>query len=452
MPHPVPTHVPLFVHTQPDTPIAFSRGVTIDAHRYLADVRALADRLPDTPDVLNACGDRYSFAVGLGAALVRGQRTLLPANHAPATLDRLAREHPGLHALTDRLGPEMALPCIGVACDGDPKATPFDVPAIPRERVAAVLFTSGSTGEPVPTAKSWGALVTSGCSEAAALDLGALPRLAILGTVPPQHSYGLESTVLLPLQNGFALDAGRPFFPADVCAALAALPRPRMLVTTPVHLRALCASDEVLPGADLVLSATAPLAPQLAAEAEQRFHAPVKEIYGCSEAGQLATRRLLGSAQWRLMRDVSLRQDELGTWASGGHVPGNILLADVIELVDRQHFILHGRTADLVNIAGKRTSLAHLDLQLNTIDGVQDGAFLMPDEDSERVVRPMAFAVAPGRTAREILAALQQRIDPAFLPRPLHLVDALPRNATGKVPREALMALAARLRTHRAPP
>jgi len=452
MPPLVPTHLPLFVHAQPEAPIAFTRGGTVDAHRYLADVRALANRLPDAPDLLNACGDRYRFAVGLGAALVRGQRTLLPANHAPATLDRLAREHPGLHALTDTLGPEMTLPCIGVACDGDPKATPFDVPAIPRDRIAAVLFTSGSTGEPVPTAKSWGALAASGRSEAAALELASLPRLAILGTVPPQHSYGLESTVLLPLQNGYALDSGRPFFPADVCAALAALPRPRMLVTTPVHLRALCASDEALPEADLVLSATAPLAPQLAAEAEHRFHAPVKEIYGCSEAGQLATRRLLGSAQWRLMRDVSLRQDERGTWASGGHVPGDILLADVIELIDRERFILHGRTADLVNIAGKRTSLAHLDLQLNSIDGVQDGAFLMPDEHSDRVVRPMAFAVAPGRTAREIVAALRQRIDPAFLPRPLHLVDALPRNATGKVPREALLALAARMRTDRMPP
>jgi acyl-coenzyme A synthetase/AMP-(fatty) acid ligase len=49
------------------------------------------------------------------------------------------------------------------------------------------------------------------------------------------------------------------------------------------------------------------------------------------------------------------------------------------------------------------------------------------------------------------VTALQQRIDPAFVPRPLHLVDALPRNATGKVPREALLALAARLRNERAP-
>jgi len=452
MPLPVPTRLPLFAHAWPDTPLAFTRGRTVDAHHYLADVLALADRLPDAPHILNACGDRYCFAVGLGAALVHGQRTLLPANHAPATLERLAHHHPGLQALTDAHAPEMTLPSIDVTCDGDPKATPFDVPAIPCDQIAAVLFTSGSTGEPVPTAKNWVSLVTSGRSEAVALELDVLPRLAILGTVPLQHSYGLESTVLLPLQGGFAFDAGRPFFPADICAALAALPRPRMLVTTPVHLRALCAGGEVLPEVDLVLSATAPLAPQLAAEGEARFHAPVKEIYGCSEAGQLAARRLLDSAQWRLLRDVSLRQDARGTWASGGHVPGEILLADVIELVDRERFVLHGRTADLVNIAGNRTSLAHLDFQLNAIDSVQDGAFLMPDEDHDRVGRLMAFAVAPGRTAREIVAALQQRIDPAFLPRPLHLVDALPRNATGKIPREALLALAARLRTDSAPP
>lgn len=449
MPLALPTHLPLFAHASPDAPVAFTRGRTVDAHRYLADVVALASRLPDVPHVLNACGDRYLFAVAFGAALVRGQRTLLPANHAPATLERLAHHHPGLRALTDAHGPDMALPSITVTSAGNSADTPFAVPAIPVDRIAAVLFTSGSTGEPVPTAKPWGSLVTSGRSEAAALELDALPRLAILGTVPPQHSYGLESTVLLPLHSGLAFDAGRPFFPADVCYALAALPRPRMLVTTPVHLRALCASGEDLPETDLVLSATAPLSPQLAAEAEQKFRAPVKEIYGCSEAGQLATRRMLASVQWRLMGDISLRQDARGTWATGGHVPGEILLADVIEVVDRERFILHGRTADLVNIAGKRTSLAHLDLQLNAIDGVTDGAFLVPDEDSDRVVRLTAFAVAPGLTAREILTALQQRIDSAFLPRPLHLVDSLPRNATGKIPREALLALAARLRIDR---
>lgn len=441
--------LPLFVHSSPDATVAFTRDGNVNAHQFLADVAAFADRLPDTPHVLNACGDRYLFAVGFGAALLRGQRTLLPADHAPATLERLAQTHPGLHALTDVLAPGMDLPSVVVTRDGNPHDVTFEAPGVPGDRIAAVLFTSGSTGDPVPTVKPWALLAASGRNEATALELTDLPALAILGTVPAQHSYGLESTVLLALQGGFAFDAGRPFFPADICSSLAVLPRPRMLVTTPVHLRALCASEDHPPEVDLLLSATAPLSPQLAADAEQRFGAPLKEIYGCSEAGQLATRRLLASAQWRLMGDIRLRQDERGTWASGGHVPGDVLLADVIERVDDERFILHGRTADLVNIAGKRTSLAHLDLQLNAIAGVRDGAFLVPEEDDDRVVRLTAFVVAPGRTVRDILEALQERIDAAFLPRPLHRVDHLPRNATGKIPREALLALAAQLRKHR---
>jgi acyl-coenzyme A synthetase/AMP-(fatty) acid ligase len=37
---------------------------------------------------------------------------------------------------------------------------------------------------------------------------------------------------------------------------------------------------------------------------------------------------------------------------------------------------------------------------------------------------------------------LRQRIDPVFLPRPLILVERLPRNATGKLPQNALQNLA----------
>jgi acyl-coenzyme A synthetase/AMP-(fatty) acid ligase len=41
------------------------------------------------------------------------------------------------------------------------------------------------------------------------------------------------------------------------------------------------------------------------------------------------------------------------------------------------------------------------------------------------------------------VAALRQRVDPAFLPRPLYLVDTLPRDAIGKLPRETAERLAA---------
>jgi acyl-coenzyme A synthetase/AMP-(fatty) acid ligase len=120
-------------------------------------------------------------------------------------------------------------------------------------------------------------------------------------------------------------------------------------------------------------------------------------------------------------------------------------LQDVIELrPDGVHFALHGRFSDMVNIAGKRNSLGYLNHQLTSIEGVADGVFFVPDErDADAVTRLTAFVVAPTLTEAQILAALRERIDPAFLPRPLVKVRELPRQLTGKLPRDALRALAA---------
>jgi acyl-coenzyme A synthetase/AMP-(fatty) acid ligase len=147
------------------------------------------------------------------------------------------------------------------------------------------------------------------------------------------------------------------------------------------------------------------------------------------------------AVEWRALRDVVLRSDGRGTWVKGGPVETEVLLADVIELRGRGEFLLHGRSGDLVNIAGKRTSLAHLNYHLNSIEGVRDGVFVVPETEGEGVSRLTAYVVAPGLSSENLLNALRQRIDAAFLPRPLHFVEALPRNATGKLPRQALEEL-----------
>ena len=134
-----------------------------------------------------------------------------------------------------------------------------------------------------------------------------------------------------------------------------------------------------------------------------------------------------------------------GTWVRGGHVETEILLNDLIDLHSPETFLLQGRTADLINIAGKRTSLSNLNHHLNAIEGVQDGVFVMPDDKDGDVTRLMAFVVAPNLTSESLMHALCQRIDPAFLPRPLRFVAALPRNQTGKLPREALQKLVSEL-------
>jgi len=417
---------------------AYRKGCRISVERFLSDASRLAAALPDRRYLLNLCTDRYHFAVGFAAALLRRQVNLLPPNETPDLIERLGSRFPGVHCLSDRLtGLETIETMLFPELD-DPGTGAPPIPELSETHVAAIVFTSGSTGDPVPFRKTWGRLVRVAAAEIEILQPRARPGMSLIGTVPPQHVFGLEATVLMPMQGGFALHAGRPFFPADIRAELAALPRPRALVTTPVHLRALLAEPDELPPADFLLCATAPLSPQLAAQAEARFAAPLHEIYGCTESGGIAARRTTEIGEWRAMRDIALRADGRGTWVRGGHVESEILLADIIELRGRGRFLLHGRTADLVNVAGKRTSLAHLNYHLNSIEGVRDGAFVVPEQEGEAVTRLTAYVVAPGLTGEAVIHALRQRIDAAFLPRPLHFVDALPRNETGKLPRRAL--------------
>jgi len=417
---------------------AYRKGLCISVERFLADAARLAAALPDRSYLLNLCTDRYHFAVGFAAALLRRQVTLLPPNEIPDLIERLVSQYPGLHCLSDRSTGIGSLETMVFPELDDPGPVAPPIPDVPETQIAAIVFTSGSTGDPVPYRKTWGSLVRVAAAEIEILRLRARPGMALIGTVPPQHVFGLEASVLVPMQGGLAVHARRPFYPADIRAELTALPRPRALVTTPVHLRALLAEQDELPPADFLLCATAPLSPQLAAQAEARFGAPLHEIYGCTESGGIASRRTVESNEWRAMKRVALRTDGTGTWVKGGHVEADVLLADVIELRGRGRFLLHGRTADLVNIAGKRTSLAHLNYHLNSIPGVRDGTFVVPDQGSEAVTRLSAYVVAPGLTRASLLAALRQRIDAAFLPRPLHFVEALPRNETGKLPRRAL--------------
>lgn len=427
-------------------PLAWRGGQPVSAAQFIAEAEALAERLPAGRPV-NLCQDRYHFALGLAAALLRGQTSLMPPNALPETLAQLGAG-PAPYALVDHDEP-VALPVHRVerAAGAAPAAR---VPAIAAEHEAVCLLTSGSTGAPQPHAKRWGPLVANIAAEAERLaELMGTPSIAglnIVATVPAQHSYGFESTVLLALLGGATFDAGRPFYPADVAAALARVPRPRALVTTPFHLKTLLLAGVELPPVDLVLSATAPLSPQLAAQAEAAFGGRLVEIYGCTEAGQVAARRTTDGEVWAALGALRLWREDGADGerflVQGGHVTAPTPLADVLELLSDTRFRLLGRANDLIHVAGKRSSLAHLNFQLNRIDGIDDGAFWLPDEAPDGVVRPIAFVVAPTLDAKAVIAALRERLEPAFVPRRVIHVDGFPREATGKLTAQTLARFA----------
>ena len=423
----------------PDSIIAWLPAGPVTRNQFLADVHQLAGQLPDGRHVLNICHNRYHFLVGLAAAIVCGKVSLLPSSLTPNTVARLRHDTPDVFCLHDASLEDIDLPGVPFPADRAPVEGILAVPEIPAEQVVAHVFTSGSTGAALIHRKTWGSLVINALSESERLGARGC---ALVGTVPPQHMYGFESTVLICLHGGAACWSGRPFYPADISAALDAVPPPRALVTTPFHLRTLLEAGLPLPPVDFLLSATAPLSEELAARAEAACGAPLLEIYGCTETGQLASRRSTQTRAWQLLGEVTLCATETGHAALGGHVEGIVPISDVIERVDERHFLLHGRNADQVNIAGKRTSLAYLNQQLLAVPGVTDGVFFMPDaEPDDHATRLCACVVAPGHTRQSLLAALRSRIDTAFLPRPLVFVERLPRNAASKLPRADLLAL-----------
>lgn len=419
--------LPLLVHT-PVARVAWWHGQAVDRPQFLGHVRHLAQSLPASRYVINLCEDRYLFLVTFAAIISRRQTNLLPPSRTAGDLQAVANAYPDSYRVDDAHVAEKL--------SATHRAS--RVPLIPADHTAAIVFTSGSTERSRPHPKLWGNLVSGTRLAQQRFGFGLEPGATVVATVPAQHMYGLETSILAPLLTGISVHSSRPFFPADLLGVLQDVPEPRILITTPVHLRACVAAIDHWPRLNQIISATAPLARSLAIQAERVMAAPVLEIYGCTETGSLASRHTANGDLWEVYPSLCI--DAEGR-LQGSHLPEPVALNDVIERLDGNRFRLLGRHQDLVNMAGKRASLIDLNRRLLEIPGVEDGVFLVPSEDSDPSGRLAALVVAPGLSTAQIVTALAEQIDPVFLPRPLRKVARLPRNETGKLPRQALLDL-----------
>ena len=434
------TGFPLLAGFSPGAPIGWRGQRAVPWERFLGAAHAFAERLPRGGYCINLCEDRLNFMAAYAAALLAGCTSLLPQSRAPAALRELAQAYGGAVPVADE-GTEAPSGCLRVEealwSGGIPPAA---IASIAARQQAAILFTSGSTGAPQAHAKSWRSLVAA--SRAARHGVGLDPGASLLVAVPPQHMWGFEMSVMLPMQSGCAVHAACPLLPGEIVETLAKLPAPRWLVATPLHLRACLAAGVRPPALAGVLCATAELPRDLAAAVENAWRAPLFEIYGSTETGAMALRRPAQAQTFETLGGIRLRSDAAATMASDGQLDAPVALNDLLELESESVFALRGRTADLVKIGGKRASLAALNLELGRAPGVKDCAYMLRDTDHGEP-RLCAFVVAQGTGVAPILEHLRSRVDPVFLPRPLVIVDALPRNRTGKLTRESLKALAA---------
>jgi acyl-coenzyme A synthetase/AMP-(fatty) acid ligase len=424
--------IALLARADADACFVRHRGRDIAQREYLQDVMALARLLPERPSLINLCECSYHFLVAFGAGLVRAQTNLLPPSRAEQVVDEVLRGWDGSHVVDDAR--------VAAAIHQADRRECVAVPAIRAAHVAVIGFTSGSTGHPKPHPKTWGGFATSTAHNLEALRavIGDAAHFGVLATVPPQHMFGIEMSVLMPLLGGATLYTRRDLFPADIAASLAELPEPRVLVTTPVHLRVLVESGQPIPPVAALVSATAPLSAELAAAAERALDTVVLEVFGSTETCVIASRRTARESDWRLMPDVTLSPQPDGTLVQAPWFHHDTVLQDLVECLPGRRFRLCGRHSDQIEIAGKRASLADLTRRLQSLDGVLDAAIVQEEGDAG-VRRLAALVVAPTLAAADIVAALRRTMDPAFVPRRVVQLDALPRNAVGKLPRQAVL-------------
>jgi len=440
----------LLSQTDPAAPIVWRNGQPVSQRRFLQQATALAARLPQSEYAINLCEDRYHFLLVFVAMMLRRQISLLPANRSVVELQSIAARYDHCPCIADKTQPELDLEQFVVNADTLSGDEPDKVPAIPASQPCAVVFTSGSTGHSVPWPKSWGELYHGALLSQRVLAQDEQVR-SVVATVPPQHMYGLETTIVLPLVTGMSLDGGRPFFPHDLQDALASVPAPRLLITTPVHLKACLEAAVEWPEVGQIISATAPLSQALAVRAEAAFGCPLREIYGSTETGAIATRRTCCDTAWTLHQGLTMETAAMQECVSvsGGHLGRAITLNDRIRIEAEGRFILLGRNSDMLKIAGKRVSLGDLNNKLVAIPGVEDGVFVeAPSKEDGPISRLCAFVVAPSLEQKDILDALRVQVDPVCLPRPLHFVERLPRNEAGKLSKQALQTLLEQYRRH----
>ncbi|RLB47025.1 MAG: hypothetical protein DRJ42_26355 [Deltaproteobacteria bacterium] len=431
--------------SKPDDIIAFGRGGDVDVKALLGAARAIAEALPE-PDVddqvIVLCRDRLAFAAAVFGAWEAGFGVALPPNAQPETV-RSIRDRPEVaNVLHDGEGPKGIdiRELIAAAGPSDEPLTP-----IAPQRHLATVYTSASTGEhracPKTGAQLFGEVKTL---------LEAFPEASgarVLSIVPAHHIYGLLFGVLVPTCGGGAFHREGPRDVEGLGRALRG--GVDVLVSVPAHLRSLRFSEDgALPEVGRVFSSGAPLPADTAKDLHQRAGWTITEVLGSTETGGIAWRERSSApaTPWQPFPGVTVNAGDgelmlLESPLLSAGVPQPFIGGDRVKPLGDGRFEHLGRADGVLKIGSTRVSVAELAARLAEIDGVRDAAVLPVEVGGARGIETWAALVAPGLEAKVIRKALRKWLSPVVIPRRFRFVDELPRQASGKLRREDLLAL-----------
>ncbi|MFA6959885.1 MAG: class I adenylate-forming enzyme family protein [Opitutaceae bacterium] len=308
-----------------------------------------------------------------------------------------------------------------------------------------VKLTSGSTGRPRALRFTDAKMLADGRQVCAGM--GITPDDVNFAVIPFGHSYGLGNLVMPILVQGTPLVCAGVPLPHSLAADIAKW-KPTVFPAVPALLRALAASDlpaDALGSLRTVISAGAPLSPEIARAFFDKFNLPPHSFYGSSETGGIAYDRTgeatltgrsvgtpLGGVTITPLRGGRIRVTSAAVMARGGFSP-----ADKVALNEHGELVLQGRAGRLMKVAGRRINLADLERALRTVPGVRD-AFAAPHPQNPE---ELAAVLATSHDIAALRGLLRTHFAAWKIPRRLVIVAEFPLTARGKPDSAALTAL-----------
>jgi malonyl-CoA/methylmalonyl-CoA synthetase len=353
-------------------------------------------------------------------------------------------------------------------------AAPAEFETAPRasDDLAAILYTSGTTG------RSKGAMLTHQNLASNALTLIDCWRFSfadrLIHALPVFHTHGLFVAVNVALLSGATMIFMQRF---DSDAVIAALPTATAMMGVPTFYtrlldhfgldRDLCANMR------LFVSGSAPLLAETHAAWRARTGLAILERYGMTETNMITSNpydgdRRPGSVGFALPEvNVRIADLESGALVQDGEIgvievkgpnvftgywrmpektsqefraDGYFITGDLAHVDDDGYIHIVGRAKDLVISGGFNVYPKEVETEIDAIEGVLESAvFGVPHADfGEAVTAAVVMRPGAALTGSEILAALGHRLAKFKAPKQIVLVDALPRNAMGKVQKAAL--------------
>lgn len=348
----------------------------------------------------------------------------------------------------------------------------FDTVPMGADDLAAILYTSGTTG------RSKGAMTSHGNLASNALALHALWRFqpgdVLLHALPIFHVHGLFVATNTTLLNGTEMLFLSKF---DADRVVALLPRATVMMGVPTFYTRLLAhpglTRDLVAHMRLFISGSAPLLADTHREFQARTGHAILERYGMTEAGMITSNpydgdRIPGTVGFPLP-GVELRvaddqgkvlgTDEIGViefrgpnlfkgyWrmpektAEEMRADGFFITGDVGKVDAAGYVHIVGRAKDLIISGGYNVYPKEIETVIDGLDGVVESAVIgLPHPDFGEAVAAVVQK-RPGRndvTDAAIIAAVKAELANFKVPKRIWFVDELPRNQMGKVQKALL--------------